>query len=270
MNTKSTGYSGATSKLAEVRLVISDLGGVIRDTSRGLDAGYRAGFEREGLPYNYDYQDTWHLRGIGKYDIGLECIKALLALELRAESSSLPDIIKRSDAEVILDRIVNSTLDERGVDRAEQIRLEYKRFFNSEIVRSLVSIHPFSESAVRSLSGKGYKVALLTNGNRVTVERDVSFTEAFDLILSEDEVAKKKPSGDGIRRIMSRLNFSAEQTIFVCDASVDIKAAKDAGIMSAAVLSGMGLKVHLLQESPDMILKDLSEFDRLMLPVKRN
>lgn len=257
-------------QLSSVRLIVSDLGGVIRDTSRGLDGGYKAGFLSEGLPYRYSHTDTWHLRGIGKYDIGLECLKALLALELRGESSLLQEIIRRSDAESVLDAIVNSTLDAAGIDRAERIRLKYKEFFNSDKPRSLVSIHPYAESSIRSLSQEGYKVALLTNGNRVTVERDVPFTDAFDLILSEDEVAQKKPSGDGIRQIMSSFGALPHQTIFVCDASVDIKAAKDAGTMSAAALSGMGLEIHLKQENPDIIVNDLAEFESLMLALKRD
>ncbi len=256
--------------LERVKLVILDLGGVIRDTSRGLDAGYRMGFESEGLPYNYNYQNTWHLRGIGKYDIATECFKVLLALELRGESQLLPQIIKLPDAESVLDDIAKKTLSKDDILTAERIRLKYKEFFNSENAKEFISLYPFAERSVKSLSEKGYKIALLTNGNRVTVYRDVPFASAFDLILSEDDVREKKPSGEGIRKIMATFGFNTDQTIFVCDASVDIKAAKDAGSMSAAVLSGMGLEIHLKKENPELIVKDLAEFNRIMHAIRRN
>jgi HAD superfamily hydrolase (TIGR01509 family) len=250
--------------LGRMRLLIFDFGGVIRDTSRGLDAGYRAGFESEGLQYPYHFKDTWHLRGIGKYDIALECIKALLALTFSNQAHLLHEMISQPDAEDRLDAVVKGALRSEDIVTAERIRKNYKAFFNSGPAGTLVTIHTFSEKALASLVAKGYLIALLTNGNRVTVDRDLPFGGLFHLIISEDDVPQKKPSSEGLRMIMHILNVSGSETAFICDASVDIKAAKNAGCVSVALLSGMGLKMHLSRENPDLILDDLKEFEKVM------
>ncbi|MCX5195914.1 HAD family hydrolase [Streptomyces sp. NBC_00249] len=241
------------------RLVVLDFGGVIRDSSAGLHEGYRAGFAKVGLPFDFRIVDTWHLRGIGKYDIGLECIKVLLSLQLAGENHRLPEILATEDAESALDRLTAS-LDEETAELAEEIRLGYKEFFNSAAAGLLVGMYPGAEEAVHGLKEKGYLVALLTNGNRVTVDRDLPFADAFDLIASEDDVAAKKPSGKGLVHIMNELSVTADETVFVCDAPNDIHAGQDADVACVAVLSGMGLLPHLESARPDHITESLVEF----------
>ncbi|MER5635917.1 HAD family hydrolase [Kitasatospora sp. NPDC002227] len=241
------------------KLVVLDFGGVLRDSSAGLHEGYRAGFAKIGLPFDFRTVDTWHLRGIGKYDIGLECLKVLLALQLAGEHDRLPEILAAPDAEAVLDGIT-AALGEREAELAERARLGYKEFFNSAGAGLLVSIYPGAEAAVRELGEKGYLVALLTNGNRVTVDRDLPFADLFDHVASEDDVAAKKPSGKGLLHIMERLSVTADETVFVCDAPNDVQAAQDAGVACVAVLSGMGLRPHLETARPDHIAAGLAEF----------
>lgn len=242
-----------------IRLIVLDFGGVLRDSSLGLDHGYRVGFESEGLPYGFRASDTWHLRGIGKFDIAIECIKVLLSLQLTERCYLLPALIERDDAESAMNKIVQEVLGGKELGTAERIRLKYKEFFNSPPAGDLVSIYPGARQIVVDLSRKGYEVALLTNGNRVTVERDLPFAEEFDLIVSEDEVANKKPSGDGIARIMAGLGRSCRETVFICDAPNDIHAARDARVMAVALLGGMGTMRHLASEGPDYLFTDLAD-----------
>lgn len=250
-----------------IRLVVLDFGGVLRDSSEGLDAGYRAGFSFYDVPYSYRPVDTWHLRGIGKFDIGIECIKALLALEMSARAHELGAIIDRPDAEPYIDSIVLNYADEPFLTLAERIRLKYKEFFNSPAAGELIRIYDGAQDAVETMGRKGYLVGLLTNGNRVTVDRDLPFPTLFDLILSEDDVREKKPSGDGLVIIASTLNVDLANVIFVCDAPNDIRAAKKAGTRSAAVLSGMGRCADIAGEGPDLIVDDLAQFAKVLPPL---
>jgi len=47
--------------------------------------------------------------------------------------------------------------------------------------------------------------------------------------------------------------------VIVGDSVVDVKAGKSAGAQTVAVLSGLYSKEELARESPDLILKDISE-----------
>jgi len=198
----------------DIKLLVCDFGGVLRDSSAGLDHGYALGFQTEGIPYRYDHQHTWHLRGVGKYDIAIECVKALLALAIRSEEHRLQHILDRADAECVLDEIVGDTLDLRAQAVAERIRLTYKMFFNSPEAATWVNLYPNVREDIQRIAAKGHQIALLTNGNRMTVTRDLPFSEYFDLIISEDEMTAKKPAGDGLTLIMKELNMSPAQTAF--------------------------------------------------------
>ena len=50
----------------ENKLIIFDVGGVIRDSSKAIEEGYRRGFAKFGVPYGIKTLDSWHLRGLSR------------------------------------------------------------------------------------------------------------------------------------------------------------------------------------------------------------
>ena len=69
-------------------MLIFDVGGVFRDSSRATSEGFRRGFISCGLKYKFNAQDVWHLRGVGKYNNSGNCAKALFALSRTGERLS--------------------------------------------------------------------------------------------------------------------------------------------------------------------------------------
>ncbi len=240
-------------------LIIFDVGGVFRDSSRALDEGYRRGYEKAGLPYNFSSEDTWHLRGLGKYNSGASCINALVALTVAKKS--LGEILSHDDPESTLDDIVSENMGEREAMLSKTIIETYKSYFKSEEAGSLVKIFPDASRILSGLRDKGYALAIFTNSAKATIKRDLADVgiEKFSLILSEEDVKQKKPSGEGILKAMKELNFSPEHTYYVGDAVSDIMAAKDAGCKSIAVLWGMGTRRILEKAKPDYIFNDIKE-----------
>jgi HAD superfamily hydrolase (TIGR01662 family) len=245
-----------------IKLLIFDVGGVFRDSTPATSEGFRRGFLSCGLEYGFNPQDVWHLRGIGKYNNSRECIEALFASQ--KAGTSLGPIIKKADAEEIIDRIVAENLRPEDKETIDRIRAEYKKFFNSAEAEGMIKVFPYAKKALDTFYKKGYKLGIFTNTSIATIKRDLKGLglERFSSVVSEEDVKNKKPSGEGIVKIMSELKISPEETVYIGDCPVDIQASRDAGCRSVALLCGMGLRIHLEREKPDFIFRDLAEMEK--------
>lgn len=239
-------------------LFIFDVGGVFRDSSLAINEGFRKGFNSCGLDHNFKANDVWHLRGIGKYNHSQEAIKALLALS--KTGFNLNSVINRDRPEKFLDDLIKKTISRKELEIVKKIRKEYGSFFNSPEANKLIKIYPWVTNAVDLLSRK-FTLAIFTNASAKSVSRDLPSLglERFSLILSEEDVRKKKPSGEGVTKIIKELNVSPKETAYVGDSVVDILAARDTHCKAIAVTCGMGLKKHLEKEKPDFIFENILE-----------
>lgn len=241
------------------RLIIFDVGGVLRDSSQAMLEGYRRGFASVGIAINLSAGEIWHLRGLGKYNDGRAGTRAILAIT-RA-GINIEEVLKKEDAEHIVDSLVDaqvSEYDKKDIDAAYAI---YKHFFSSDEARSMIMIYPDVKESIRVLREKGYLLAVFSNASRASLERDLADLglDNFAQILSEEDVRERKPSGEGILKILEALKVEGKDAYYVGDAPTDIIAAKNAGVKSIAITIGMGLQHNLEREMPDYIFGSLTE-----------
>lgn len=241
-----------------MKAVIFDVGGVLRESSLAIMEGFRRCFEKAGLRYNIKQIDLWHLRGFEKFNDSRKAIEACFAVTKADED--LGRILEKDDAEEILSKLVIEKLNEHDQALISIIKEEYKRFFASEEAGRLVKIQPGAEEAVNMLKGR-YKLGIFTNAMRATVERDIAplGLENFSVIVAEEDVKNKKPSGEGIVIACEKLSMDTKEAVYIGDAVSDITAARDAGCISAVVTNGMGIEKHLRKEKPDFVFKNLLE-----------
>lgn len=241
-----------------LNLFVFDVGGVFRDSSLAINEGFRRGFGSCGLGYSFKADDVWHLRGIGKYNDSHEAIKALLAVS--KTGLKLNSIINKDEPEKFLDELIKRKVSKKELEISEKIEEGYEEFFNSSGAKKLIRIYPWVSKAVDLLSRK-FRLAIFTNASARSVSRDLSGIglKRFSMILSEADIKKKKPSGEGIIKIIKKLNIPSKETIYVGDSVVDVLAAKDAQCKAVAVTCGMGLKIHLKKEKPDFIFENILE-----------
>lgn len=241
------------------KLFIFDVDGTFRDSSRALSEGLTGGFLSVGYFYPYSPRQVWNLRGIGKYNSRLKLAEALYTLNLLGKD--INEILQAHDAEEKLDYLIGHNLNDADRARIEKIHDISRDFSNSRMAKYFVEVFPFAESAVNLLKSKNYEIALLTNSSLDTVKRDLGHIglEKFSMILAKEDLKNPKPSGEGIRKVMSEVGTIPEETIHIGDSAVDIRAAKEAGCLSGAVLSGTGLRHHLEREKPDHIFENILE-----------
>jgi len=79
----------------------------------------------------------------------------------------------------------------------------------------------------------GYTLAILSSNSRkaITTALDrLGLLKKFDIILSGEDVERLKPSSNGIVKILDTLGMNKDETIFLGDSYVDMKACNAAGV----------------------------------------
>jgi len=97
--------------------------------------------------------------------------------------------------------------------------------------------NPEAEAIIKYVRSKGLLVGILTNNTRKSIEislQNFKYTKIsdFDLIISRDDPANPKPSGDGILLAAQKLNIDVNQILMVGDYILDIQASRKAGAVS--------------------------------------
>lgn len=102
---------------------------------------------------------------------------------------------------------------------------KYKKFLDKAVLNQrLVDI-------LRALKGE-YKTAVVTTASRENcndILQQFNLHDLFDLVLTDDDISRSKPSPEGFIKAMKRFDAKPEETIIFEDSSVGIEAAKRSG-----------------------------------------
>lgn len=105
-----------------------------------------------------------------------------------------------------------------------------------------------------------YRLGVVTTRSREEAERMLNATglrDLFDVIITRDDTRRLKPHPAPIRLAAERLNVPVENALMVGDTQMDVRAARAAGALAAAVLCGFG-EIEELQDA-DIILNTPAE-----------
>jgi pyrophosphatase PpaX len=148
-----------------------------------------------------------------------------------------------------------------GPEHIEEAMVEYYRFYN-ERHNALASLYPGILEILRFLHSQHVLVALFTGKGRRTTDISLELFEIeryFDITITGDDVGEFKPSGDGIRRILSRFNLAPSQVLMVGDAVGDVLAAREAGTDVASVIWDSYGKHDVLKLNADYVFENVQE-----------
>lgn len=118
------------------------------------------------------------------------------------------------------------------------------------------AIYPGIPEALCTLRARGVKCAVNTNKPHdiaVRVTEDL-FPGLFDLVVGDRADKKRKPSGDGVREILTALEIRPEDAFYIGDTAVDIATARDANVPVIAAAWGFRTREELGREHPDRII----------------
>jgi HAD superfamily hydrolase (TIGR01549 family) len=86
----------------------------------------------------------------------------------------------------------------------------------------------------------------------------------FQEVVTSLDTRKPKPSPEALIRCASQLSVEIDDCLVVGDSIVDVRAGKNAGAKTAAVLSGIFSREELERERPDLILESIKKLPSLL------
>ncbi|MBA1336444.1 MAG: Phosphoglycolate phosphatase [Firmicutes bacterium] len=128
--------------------------------------------------------------------------------------------------------------------------------------RELAKSSPGIYRMLQMLRARGISLGVVTGKGKRSAEislRELEMLPYFDVVITADDVVNPKPDPQGILIAVKRMNTSVERTVFVGDSNVDIKAGKQAGVITAGVKwfrpAGFSFDVE-----PDMSFDSIEDF----------
>jgi HAD superfamily hydrolase (TIGR01549 family) len=119
---------------------------------------------------------------------------------------------------------------------------------------------------LRDLSAGGLKIGLVTSTPmknlkiKLTPLKKKAIDRLLDVIITTDDVPRKKPAPDPLILCGKRLGIALHKSVYIGDTAVDMQAGRAAGMKTIAVLTGMDSLESLKRENPDLILNNVAEF----------
>ena len=121
---------------------------------------------------------------------------------------------------------------------------EKRKYFGDEIPKTDVTFKPFAKEILLKLKELGFILALATTSTTKKIEiysfenintNSINLFEIFDLILTKDEVVKKKPDPEVLNKIIDYFKINKSEAIVFEDSLVGVKTANNAGIKVISV-----------------------------------
>lgn len=153
--------------------------------------------------------------------------------------------------------------EERQEEKIEETKKFFFEYYRVHFADKTVAYDGILEM-LNTLKEKGIKLAVCTNKEDLMAKSVVKklFGDIFSLVLGQGDSFPLKPEPDSSLYIMNELKAKREETVFIGDSDVDIKTAKNLGVLSIGVTWGFRDKQELidngcvyLAESPCDIIK---------------
>jgi 2-phosphoglycolate phosphatase len=153
-----------------------------------------------------------------------------------------------------------------GADPALAQRLY--REHHPSVLESGTTLLPGALDTLRTLHESGLKTAICSNKPvpfTRTLVRILGINLYVDEIVGPEDVAKPKPAPDMILDALKRFGLKSEEVVYVGDMTVDIAAARAAGVQGWVVPTGSDTREALEAAKPDRLLDGLSQVTRAIL-----
>jgi len=129
---------------------------------------------------------------------------------------------------------------------------------NVELIRG-------ADRTVKYIASNGIKIGLATSTQRRYLKikmqplKHAGVDQLFDVIITSDDVAKRKPDPDPLLACAKQLDLQPANCVYVGDTATDMKAGKTAGMLTVGVLTGFDGYESLNRENPDAIIDSVQK-----------
>lgn len=135
---------------------------------------------------------------------------------------------------------------------------------------NLMKMFPGTLEMLELLKSRGCRLGIVTSKTRAGTMVSVDFlgiTKLMDVIITDDDAVHHKPHPEPLLKALELLSASADTAIYIGDSSLDLIAAKSAGIQVAYVVWGAGDIEDIQQYNPDYIIDNWNQLTDQNLPL---
>lgn len=220
--------------------------------------------------FDFDYTLADSSKGI------VTCFQ--IVLNRHGYSNITDNTIKRTIGKTLEDSFSILT----GVSDAAQLIAFKKEYVEEANEHMTVNTVLFAETkkVLTALKEKGAHIGIISTKYRYRIKEmiDLHFPDHFfDLIIGGEDVSAAKPSPEGVKLAMQRLQTVPAETLYVGDSTVDAETAQAAGVDFAGVLHGMTTKEELqvyphhkiMDTLEDLLIEDLLIEDEKTAKLKK-
>ncbi len=196
-------------------------------------------------------------------------------VELTLEKLGFPMVSRKEmreaakDGDFEWDRMIPPDVKHRKKDIMLRIREiideVYPGMFRNEV-------KPISgaETIIKWLAVRGLKLGIVTSTPKANVDiklqqlQKLDINRLFEVIITSDDVKRKKPAPDPMLECCRQLNVKPEKSVYLGDARTDIRSAKAANMKAIGVLTGFDDYQALEVENPDYIINSVSDLKNII------
>lgn len=158
-------------------------------------------------------------------------------------------------AAVLIERCLKAGGD-TGLTYFAEAYEEYQKVFEKYC---MYEVKPYEGimDLLSALKEKGVRLAVLSNKpheRTKEVIRAVFGEDCFDIVRGQMESVAKKPSPEGVFRILEALKLTAEDILYVGDTGTDMQTGKAAGAFTIGALWGFRTEEELWENHADAVI----------------
>jgi phosphoglycolate phosphatase len=127
---------------------------------------------------------------------------------------------------------------------------------------SNVRLRDDAMKVLASLREAGVELGIVSNSGRKAVNavlERLGLLRYFRAVVTRDDAKSLKPSGEGVVKALQILRCERKRAAYLGDSWIDVRAARDAGVMAIALTGGLSSAERLRNEGPDAVVESLSE-----------
>ncbi len=128
-------------------------------------------------------------------------------------------------------------------------------------------VFPGTRELLESLVSRGIKLGLVSNKphelTQLTLQK-LGLFHFFTAVLGADATQNKKPNPDPLLKVLKKLGVTQEEAVMIGDSSVDLEAARAAGLRVGLVAHGFVPKEKLVSLHPDWLVDSLNQLTDLL------
>ena len=200
-----------------------------------------------------------------------DTIPLIVASYQHAFRTVLGEEVEEDRARAWIGRPLLGALLEESPEHGHALDAAYREWNLANTAR-LIRRYDGVPEMLRDLAAAGVRTAIVTSKRRETARlalEAVGVDHLVEVVAGLEDTERHKPAPEPLLHGAAALGVEPGECVYVGDATVDLRAARAAGMAAIAVTWGAGSREALAAEGPDAVLDDVPALTGLLLGVER-